>query len=104
MPMAGQAFEWPSATSARAHTPATAAAVPSPREPVPFLYAPFVALNAVLNWILGLFGFPGRVLRSGFVKGLFGLAGLGLLVYTGLKVAQIHGLVTLPQELPWPPR
>jgi hypothetical protein len=102
--MAGHAFEWPSATSARSHTPAPAAAIPSPREPVPFLYAPFVALNAVLNWILGHFGIPGRILRSGLVKGLFGLAGLGLLVYTGLKVAQIHGLVTLPQELPWPPR
>jgi hypothetical protein len=77
---------------------------PSPGEPVPFLYAPFVVFNAVLNWTLGLFGFPGRVLRSGFVKSLFGLAGIGLLAYTGLKVAQIHGLVSLPQELPWPPR
>ena len=76
---------------------------PAPRtEPVPFLYAPFVGFNAVLNWTLGLFGFPGRVLRSGFIKSLFGLAGIGLLAYTGLKVAQIHGLVTLPQELPWP--
>ena len=69
---------------------------------MPFLAAPFVAFNAVLNWTLGLFGFPGRFLRSGFVKNLLGLAGIGLLVYTGLKVAQIHGLVTLPQELPWP--
>jgi hypothetical protein len=59
-------------------------------------------LNAILNWILGLFGTPGRVLRSGFVKSLFGLAGFGLLAYTGLKVSQIHGIVSLPQELPWP--
>lgn len=102
--MAGPAFAWPAATSARALIPALAVPSPARAEPVPFLYAPFVAFNAVLNWILGLFGFPGRVLRSGFVKGLFGLAGIGLLVYTGLKVAQIHGLVTLPQELPWPPR
>jgi len=71
-------------------------------EVVPFLFAPVVAFNAVLNWTLGLFGFPGRMLRSGFIKTLFGLTGLGLLIYTGLKVAQIHGLVTLPQELPWP--
>ena len=73
-------------------------------EPVPFLFAPFVGFNAALNWSLGLFGFPGRVLRSGFVKTLLGLAGIGLLAYTGLKVAQIHGLITLPQELPWPPK
>ena len=58
--------------------------------------------NASLNWILGLFGFPGRVLRSGFLKNLLALAGLGLLAYTGLKVAQIHGWVSLPTQLPWP--
>ena len=87
--------------SPAAYTPPPPAA-PRRDEPVPFLFAPFVVLNAVLNWTLGLFGFPGRVLRSGFVKSLFGLAGLGLLAYTGLKVAQSHGLVTLPQELPWP--
>jgi len=94
-------FEWPDSESARALPIAS----PAPNaEPVPFLFAPFVAFNALLNGTLGLFGFPGRVLRSGFVKTLFGLAGFGLLVYTGLKVAQIHGLVTLPQELPWPPQ
>lgn len=76
--------------------------VPPRPEPVPFLLVPLVGFNAALNWSLGLLGLPGRVLRSGFVKNLFGLAGLGLLVYTGLKVAQIHGLVTLPVQLPWP--
>jgi hypothetical protein len=94
----------PAAAPARPLPPAPETlpyAAPQP-EPVPFLFAPFVAFNAILNWTLGLFGFPGRVLRSGFVKSLFGLGGLGLLIYTGLKVAQIHGLVTLPQELPWP--
>ena len=102
-PMPAPAFEWPDSTSVRTLPPAPPAAPAAAQpEPVPFLYAPFVGLNAVLNWILGLFGFPGRVVRSGFVKSLFGLAGLGLLVYTGLKVAQIHGLVTLPQQLPWP--
>lgn len=94
----------PAAAPARPLPPAPETlpyAAPQP-EPTPLLFAPFVAFNAVLNWSLGLFGFPGRVLRSGFVKNLLGLAGLGLLIYTGLKVAQIHGLVTLPQELPWP--
>lgn len=100
LPMAGPAFEWPATAAARPVVATTPS--PIPPEPVSFLYAPLVAFNAVLNWTLGLFGFPGRVLRSGFVKSLFGLAGLGLLAYTGLKVAQIHGLVTLPQELPWP--
>jgi hypothetical protein len=98
-PMPAPAFEWPDSASAGTLPVAPPAAR---EEPAPFLYAPFVGCNAVLNWTLGLFGFPGRVLRSGFVKSLFGLAGLGLLVYTGLKVAQIHGLVTLPQQLPWP--
>jgi hypothetical protein len=45
---------------------------------------------------------PGRVLRSGFVKNICGLAGIGLIAYTGAKVAQLHGLITLPIELPWP--
>jgi hypothetical protein len=76
--------------------------VPPRPEPVPFLLVPLVGFNAALNWFLGLFGLPGRILRSGFVKTLFGLAGLGLLIYTGMKVAQIHGLVTLPATLPWP--
>lgn len=100
-PMPAPAIDWPDSASARTLPAAPPAARP---EPLPFLFAPFVAFNAVLNWTLGLFGFPGRVLRSGFVKSLFGLAGIGLLAYTGLKVAQIHGLVSLPQELPWPPR
>jgi hypothetical protein len=82
--------------------PAAPVYVAPPPEPVPVLLAPLVGFNAALNWSLGLLGMPGRVLRSGFVKGLFGLAGLGLLAYTGLKVAQIHGLVTLPAQLPWP--
>jgi hypothetical protein len=69
---------------------------------VPFPLVPLVAFNAVLNWALGLFGLPGRFLRSGFVKNLFGLVGLGLLAYTALKVAQIHGWVSLPAPLPWP--
>jgi hypothetical protein len=69
---------------------------------VPLLLAPLVMFNRLVNGTLGLFGFPGRVLRSGFVKTLFGLVGLGLLLYTGLKVAQLHGWITLPVELPWP--
>ena len=71
-------------------------------EPVPIVLAPMVLFNRVLNWGLGLFGLPGRVLRSGLVKNLFGLAGLGLIGYTGAKVAQIHGWLTRPVELPWP--
>jgi hypothetical protein len=104
-PAPAPAFDWSAAAPAVTPAPVAFAApayVPPPPEPVSVLYAPFVAFNAVLNWTLGLFGFPGRVLRSGFVKWLFGLAGLGLLAYTGLKVGQVHGLVTLPQELPWP--
>jgi hypothetical protein len=42
------------------------------------------------------------MLRSGFVKNLFGLAGIGLLLYTAAKVAQIHGWISLPTQLPWP--
>jgi hypothetical protein len=63
---------------------------------------PLVLFNQALNSGLGLLGRPGRVLRSGFVKNLLGLAGVGLIAYTGLMVAQTNGWVALPVELPWP--
>jgi hypothetical protein len=69
---------------------------------VPGLLAPLVFFNRGLNNLLAMFGLPGRMLRSGLVKNLFGLAGIGLLLYTGAKVAQIHGWITLPIQLPWP--
>jgi len=73
-----------------------------PAAPVPLMLAPMVLFNRVLNATLGLFGPPGRVLRSGFAKNLMGLAGLGLIGYTAAKVAQVNGWVALPVELPWP--
>jgi len=68
----------------------------------PLVMMPLVMFNSLVNGTLGLFGFPGRVLRSGFVKSLFGLTGLGLMAYTGAKVAQLNGWISLPEELPWP--
>ena len=73
-----------------------------PSEPVPILFAPLVLFNRLLNGALGMLGLPGRVLRSGLVKNLFGLAGFGLILYTGAKVAQVHGWISLPVQLPWP--
>lgn len=84
-----------SARPAASTQPATA----SP-EPVPLLLVPFVAFNRVVNTALGLLGFPGRVLRSGFVKNLLGLTGFALLAYTAVKAAQVH--LALPLTLPWP--
>lgn len=75
---------------------------PAPPPPVPLLAWPFVALNATFDAVCGLFGPPGRLLRSGFFKHLYGLAGLGLLLYTAARVAQVQGWVELPVELPWP--
>lgn len=90
-------------TPAAPSVPVVPAPVAAPADvPVALPLVPFVALNRGLNGVLGLFGFPGRVLRSGFVKNLFGLAGLGLLAYTAAKVAQIHGWISLPVQLPWP--
>jgi hypothetical protein len=65
-------------------------------------YSPFVLLNRGINAALGLLGLPGRVLRSGFVKNVLGFAGLGLLLYTGAKVAQLQGWILFPVQLPWP--
>ena len=79
-------------------TPAPAA------PPVPFPLLPLVALNALFDGICGLFGLPGRVLRSGFFKHVYGLAGLGLIAYTAAHVAQAEGWIALPVQLPWPPR
>jgi hypothetical protein len=76
--------------------------IPVVSEPVPLMIAPFVAFNGMLNAFLGVFGLPGRVLRSGVVKNLIGLAGIGVLAYTGAKVAEVNGWIALPFELPWP--
>lgn len=79
-------------------------AAPAPAAPpVPLLFLPFVALNAVFDFVCGLFGPPGRLVRSGFFKQLYGLAGLALLAYTAAHVAQVKGWLALPVQLPWPP-
>ncbi|MBA4064083.1 MAG: hypothetical protein C0501_10300 [Isosphaera sp.] len=79
-----------------------ATVVPQSPVPDPPSANPLVLFNRGLNGVLGALGLPGRVARSGFVKNLFGLAGLGLLAYTGAKVAEAHGWVLLPFPLPWP--
>ncbi len=71
-------------------------------EPIPLVLAPFVFLNRVWNGVCGLFGWPGRLLRSGFVKNVLGLSGLGLIAYTALWLAQANGWVSLPVAVPWP--
>jgi hypothetical protein len=73
-----------------------------PPEPVPFLLLPLVGFNWLVDSILGLFGPPGRLLRSGFGKYLLGLIGIGLLLYTAAHVATEAGWVALPFPVPWP--
>lgn len=82
--------------------PPKAVAPPPAAPPVPLPFLPFVALNGLFDGICGLFGPPGRLLRSGFFKQLYGLAGLGLVAYTALHIAQVQGWLTLPAVLPWP--
>ena len=75
---------------------------PTPRESVPFVLLPLVALNWTVDSILGLCGPPGWLLRSGFGKNLLGLLGVGLLAYTTAHIASEQGWLTLPFSLPWP--
>jgi hypothetical protein len=75
---------------------------PSPYADVSPLFWPLAAFNRVADGVLGLFGPPGKLLRSGFGKNLLGLAGLGLLLYTAAHVAQLRGWVLLPAPVPWP--
>jgi len=75
---------------------------PTVPEPPSLIVMPLVLFNQGVNTSLGLLGLPGRILRSGFVKTLFGLSGLALLIYTGLKAAQSQGWISLPVSLPWP--
>jgi hypothetical protein len=87
----------------KAPTSASSRVTPVPAAPpVPFTLLPFVALNFLFNTLCGLFGLPGRLLRSGFFKYLYGLSGLGLLAYTAAHVAQTQGWLSLPVALPWP--
>jgi hypothetical protein len=92
-PAAPQLAPAPSATGL---TPVPAA------PPVPFVFLPLVALNAAFDALCGLLGWPGRVLRSGFFKHLYGLAGLALVAYTIAHIAQVQGWAALPVPLPWP--
>jgi hypothetical protein len=87
-----------------APAPKPAALTPPPPvpEPVPLLLKPFALVTAIFDGACGLFGPPGRLLRGGFFKHIYGLAGLGLLAYTAARVAQVQGWVTLPVDLPWP--
>jgi hypothetical protein len=85
-------------------SPGRAPGSPGSAPPVgvmPILW-PLVAFNWVFDVVCGLFGPPGRLLRSGPAKNLLGGAGLGLLAYTAAAVAQQHGWVALPFPLPWP--
>jgi hypothetical protein len=75
---------------------------PPPPEVVPLLLKPSALVTGVFDTACGLFGPLGRVLRSGFFKHMYGLAGLGLIAYTAARVAQVQGWVALPVELPWP--
>jgi hypothetical protein len=70
--------------------------------PVPFYLWPFVALNWLFDRLVGLFGPPGWLLRSGFGKTVLGFVGIGLLVYTAAHVAIERGWLTLPFPVPWP--
>ena len=95
----------PAPVAVPAPKPVVAAALPAPvpvAPPVVLPLLPFVALNALFDAACGLFGPPGRVLRSGLFKHLYGLTGVGLIAYTLAHVAQTQGWVTLPVTLPWP--
>lgn len=72
------------------------------RKRVSVIFWPFVAINYIIDGCLNLTGLPGRLITSWPVKSLLGLAGLGLIAYTGAYFAQQKGLVEFPQPLPWP--
>lgn len=88
--------------SAPAHSASTPVAGESPREPVPFLLWPLVALNWLFDALFGLFGPPGWIVRSGLGKNLLGLAGIGLMLYTVAHIGVQQGWFTLPFPVPWP--
>ncbi len=92
---------FPSASRPMPAIPDIASPTP-PSEPVSVVLWPLVALNWVVDSILGLCGPPGWLLRSRFGKNLLGLAGIGLLAYTAAHLAIEQGWMTLPFPLPWP--
>lgn len=81
--------------------PEPASSAPRTPHSNPLLW-PLVAVDRVADVVLGLMGPPGWLLRTGFGKNLLGLAGIGLLLYTGAHLAAGRGLLTLPFPLPWP--
>jgi len=87
-----------------ASRPATSAAEStSPaREPVSFLLWPLVAVNWLFDSIMGLFGPPGWLVRSGLGKNLLGFAGAAMILLTVAHVGTQQGWFALPFRVPWP--
>jgi hypothetical protein len=83
-------------------TPAPASPPASTSTPVALPLLPLVAFNGFFDSICGVFGPPGRLLRSGFFKHIYGFAGLALIAYTAAHIAQKASWLTLPISLPWP--
>jgi hypothetical protein len=82
--------------------PSVPAVNQTPPETVSFVLWPLVGLNWTVDRLLGLFGPPGWLLRSGFGKNVLGLTGIGLLLYTAAHIAEKQGFVSFPVDLPWP--
>jgi hypothetical protein len=70
--------------------------------PTPWALVPLVAVNRLTDAVLGVLGPVGKALRSGFGRNVFGVAGILLIAYTAVRVAQVQGWITLPFTLPWP--
>ena len=75
--------------------PITAAAstpAPSKGEPALPILVPFVMFNRALNSALDRMGLAGRILQTGLARNLLGVTGLGLVLYSAAKLAQIQNL------------
>jgi hypothetical protein len=95
---------------AEADLPAPLAAVPQPPPPrpdpeprvpsLPVALWPVVALNWVLETLLGLLGPVGAALTGPFAKNTLGVVGVLLIAAAGLWTAR--GLGWVHFDLPWP--
>ncbi|MFO0804674.1 MAG: hypothetical protein U0791_16320 [Gemmataceae bacterium] len=90
----------PAAPKPAATAPAPDSAPPS--EPVPFFLWPLVGVNWLFDSIMGLFGPPGWLVRSGLGKNILGLSGVALILLTVAHVGTQQGWFTLPFPVPWP--
>jgi hypothetical protein len=81
--------------------PPTPAAV-TLKQTSPAVLLPLIGFNQLLNLGLDRLGLFGRILQTGAVRNVLGVAAAAIFAFTLTRIAQNQGWANLPFSLPWP--